>query len=170
MSVCITCILFIFITYIWMKFVFFHCYQDQLNLENFQQQYFSLIIVYFHPNIVSVFLYRLITWIFLHNLSLTLYCYLMHYHRKSFLVFPHSIEPRILTWAIWNNSFYIVGMYFFSWKTSITPSCRTKQIFAIIIPLLYLSSMLSHISHLLLYLNAFNPCIKIWICFEIYII
>ena len=32
--------------------------------------------------------------------------------------------------------------------------------FSIIIALFYLSSMLSHISHLFTYLNCLNPCIK----------
>ena len=34
------------------------CYQDQMNLENIQQQYLPFIIVYLHPNVDSVFLYR----------------------------------------------------------------------------------------------------------------
>ena len=47
-----------------------------------------------------------------------------------------------------------------SWNKSITSSWRTKHFFVVILPLFYLSCMLSHNSHVLLYLNGLNPCIK----------
>ena len=40
--------------------IFLSCYQDQMNLENIQQKYLPLIIVYFHPNVDSIFQYGLI--------------------------------------------------------------------------------------------------------------
>ena len=55
--------------------IFLCCYQNQFKLENIQQHYLPFIIVYFFPNVKSVFLYRLFRWIFLHSLSLTLYCF-----------------------------------------------------------------------------------------------
>ena len=47
-----------------------------------------------------------------------------------------------------------------SWNASITSSWRTKHFFAIILPLLSLSSMLSHNSHILLYLNGLKTSIE----------
>ena len=44
--------------------IFFHCYQD------------PLIIVYLHPNVYFVFLYRFFCWIFLRIISLNIYIYL----------------------------------------------------------------------------------------------
>ena len=75
-SMWITCILFIFVTYIWMEFIFFFVVtRINSNWKNIQQHYFPFRIVYFFPNFNSVFLYRLFRWIFLHILSLTLYCF-----------------------------------------------------------------------------------------------
>ena len=128
-------------------------------MENIQQQKFPLIIVYFHPNVDSIFLYRLFCWIFLQIISLTLYCFLMHYHGKN-PVFPHIIEPKIMTLARWNDIFLLWECENISWKTSITSSWITENFFAILLPLLYLSSILSHNLHMFLYLNCLNPYIK----------
>ena len=61
----------------------FHCYLDQLNLENIQHQHLTLIISYFNPNFDFVFIYQLFCWVFLHSIYLTLYIYFMHYHEKN---------------------------------------------------------------------------------------
>ena len=55
--------------------ILFHYYLDQLNLENIQYQLLPFIIACFCPNIDLVFIYQLFSWTFLHNLTLTLYCF-----------------------------------------------------------------------------------------------
>ena len=76
-------------------------------MENIQQQYLPSMVFYPHPNVDFLFLYQLFCWIFMHIISLNLYCFLMHYHGKKYIVLPHSIEPRIPTWAIWNYIFLL---------------------------------------------------------------
>ena len=53
--------------------------------------------------------------------------------------------------------FFYCGV-FFKWNTSITSSWRTKHYFTIILTLLSVSCILSHNSHLFLYLNGINLC------------
>ena len=84
----------------------------------------------------------------------------MRYREKSFPVFPHSVEPRILTLERWNDTFSIVRIWILLWNTSITSLCITKHFFVIIFPLFYLSCIVSHNSHMFLYLNGIDPCIK----------
>ena len=73
------------------------CYQDQLNLENIQHKYLPLIMIYFHPNVDTLFLYRLFHVIFLRKIYLIFLFLDALAQKQSFLVFPHSVKPRILT-------------------------------------------------------------------------
>ena len=65
---------------------------------------------------------------------------------KSFLVFPHSTEPRIPTRARWNDIFHCGNVNFFMKYTNNF--------------LMNNKYMLSHKSNVLLYLNDINTCIK----------
>ena len=132
MSMWITCILFIVITYISIKFWFFHCYLDQPNLENIQQKFLSLIIACFHPNVDFVFLYQFFWSFFMNILSLGLHFYVNFHWKWSFLDLPHFIEPIIITWSVWDEKQSIQGIWNLLWKTSITSSWK-KTLFTIII-------------------------------------
>ena len=84
----------------------------------------------------------------------------MHYHRKIISILPtfHWTKNPDMSKMKWK--FFYCGNIKFSWKTSITSSWRTKHFFTIILPLLSLSVMISHNSHILLCLNGISTCIK----------
>ena len=86
--------------------------------------------------------------------------FLIHYHGNNH--FQSSQNP--LNQESWHEQDEMAVLYCGnlknSWKTSITSSWREKYSFAIIIPLLSLSYILSQNSHVLLYFNGLNPCIE----------
>ena len=88
--------------------ILFHYYLYQLNLGNFQQKLLPLIISCFHPNVDFVFIYQLFHWIFSIRFPQFQIFFLVFSWKESFLVFPHSVEPIILTLSIWNENFSIV--------------------------------------------------------------
>ena len=109
MSMWITCILFIVVTYIWMYLRFFSLLPGSIKFVNIEQQYLPLIIVYFHPNIEVVFPYLLFCWIF-HSLSLSLYCFLVHYHENILS------SPPAFHWTKNPNTSKIKWQFFYCWN------------------------------------------------------
>ena len=74
-----------------------------------------------------------------------------HFNQKWFLA--------LLLKLVWMKVFNF-GNINLSWKISIPSSRKTKHFFSIIFLLSYLSSFLSHNSHVLLYLHGIDLCIK----------
>ena len=68
-----------------------------------------MIISSFHPNVDFVFLYQLFSLFIMYTIYISLYCFWCINMNKSFLVFPYSIEPRILTKSGWNYNFFYCG-------------------------------------------------------------
>ena len=140
--------------------MFLHFYHYQQKLKNIQQQYLPMIIVYFHPNVDSVFLYRSLRRIFLHNtfkLYIVFWCIIAEAIISSLPTF-HWTKNTDMSKMKW-KCFYC-GNIKSLWKKSITSSWRTKHFFAIILPFFSLSCVISHNSHILFFLNGLNLFIK----------
>ena len=90
--------------------ILLHLYLDVLNLENIQQKYLPLIIACFQTDVDFVFLCKLFCWMSMHNISLILQCFQWVFTKKSLLVFLNYTEPIIITWARWNDNFYVLGI------------------------------------------------------------
>ena len=99
----ITCILFVVITYIWINFIIIISTWINLFWEIFNSNTLHWCLSISTPMLTLYFI-SFFKWMFLHSLSLTLYFFNALSWKKTYIVSPHSIEPRILTLVIWNDS------------------------------------------------------------------
>ena len=162
----ITCIVFIVITFIWMILIF----SSLLTWSNELRKYSTET----PPIDNSLFLTQCWLCIFILFVSLTFSAQYFKLYIYIWWIIVETIIFSLSTFYQTNNSdirkmewqFFYLGNLIFFMKDAYFFLMKNKIFFTINICFLYLSSMLSHNSHVFLYLNGLEPCIEIFDIFK----
>ena len=159
MSMWITSILFIVVTYIWMRFRFFSLLPGSTEFVKYSTSIYFVYNCLFPPQ----------WWLcmYIPVVSLILFACCLFNFILPFDELSWKIVSSLLTFHWTNNPNtsknkwqFFCCRFLYLRKTSTNLSWRTEHLFTIFFPVFYFSFIISHNSHMFLYWNDINPWIE----------